>query len=166
MISPVVVQPAITIPPIFQKKIWQWSPQPRMIQFAIHRELRTVSLIANEAGLPSLLEQVSFQETELRLLIALLVYWPAYCPFEELYASFYANSQDEAARTAARQHLKRARETDQWRQEVGPIRNALSRTRKKIKAFTSASYVFDIISVFDEGYLLEVRTREEKGSPQ
>lgn len=118
-----------------------------------------MSLLSNDdTGRPSLLAQVAFQETELRVLMALLVYWPDYCPLEEIYASFYANSQDEVAKAAARQRLKRAREIGQWRQELRPIRNALSRTRKKMKAFASASYLFEIIAVFDEGYLLQVRS--------
>jgi hypothetical protein len=107
-------------------------------------------LICDESRIPRLVRQEQFTNTEMSMLLPLLELFPYYCPYEVLYASFYANgkaSEEQVER--ARQHLDEAQEEGTWEQEMRPVRCALSRARIKIRSFG-----IDISSILATGYIL------------
>jgi|GEM_PF-6844800 hypothetical protein len=95
--------------------------------------------------------QAQFTQSELKLLRHILACYPAHCPYDLLYASFYGGKPTERNLTIARQRLQEAIACDVWDEEMQPIRNVLSRTLCKLKSFG-----LDICSVLEVGYLLVI----------
>jgi hypothetical protein len=107
---------------------------------------------------PRLVQQQQLTRTEISVLLPLLEFFPYYCPYEFLYASFYGDGQVNEANTAdARRHLQEAEQDGMWHQEMRPVRCALSRTRQKVRSFG-----IDISSLLATGYML-VMTRHDEG---
>src|SRR5947209_1589080 len=102
---------------------------------ALNLHLGTLSyLCSNEDG-PQLVVQKQFTRSELSLLLPLLESFPHHCPYEVLYAHFYNGTVTEQMIEDARQHLQEALDRGTWDQELRPLRNVLSRTRIKLRAF-------------------------------
>jgi len=95
--------------------------------------------------------QQQFTFSELSVLRPLLESFPYYCPYEDLFASFYNGTVTNAVVLRCRQRLQRALHDGTWEQEMRPVRNVLSRTRLKLRTFG-----FNISSILETGYILMV----------
>ena len=142
------------------EKILHFSLQdslPNGHTLVLNTRFGTLSYLSCTNGMPRLIRQEQFTNTEMSVLMPLLEMFPYYCPYEVLYGSFYGNGQATEENTArARQHLMASEIEGTWDQEMRPIRCALSRARLKICAFG-----VDISSILATGYILMVVTREE-----
>nr|BBH88965.1 hypothetical protein KTC_37160 [Thermosporothrix sp. COM3] len=118
---------------------------------ALNTKFGTLSYLAYDGDRLQMIAQEQFTGTEMSVLLPLLDMFPYFCPYEALYASFYNGRVSEEAVAQARRHLNRAQEENSWDQEMRPIRDALSRTRLKLKHFG-----FDISSILSTGYILLV----------
>jgi hypothetical protein len=125
---------------------------------ALHTTLGTLSQIACEEGLPRLLAEQQFTNSEICVLLPLLEAYPHYCPYEVLLASFINGYVSEAEVQRCRKRLSLAQAEGVWDQEMRPVRNVLSRTRIKLYAFG-----IDIFSILETGYVLMRRTRQRPG---
>lgn len=115
-------------------------------------------LSCDEVGMPRLLKQEQFTNTELSVLMPLLELFPYYCPYEVLYASFYGGGKaNEESIASARDHLDQAMAEGNWDQEMRPVRCALSRTRLKMRTFN-----VDISSILSTGYILLISSDPEE----
>jgi hypothetical protein len=118
----------------------------------LNREIGTVALLCCRQELPHMLEEQRFTLNELCVLLPLLESFPYYCPYEVLLASFTNGRATEATIARARQRLQQAQEAGVWDQEMRPVRNVLSRTRIKTRAFG-----IEISSILETGYILLAR---------
>jgi hypothetical protein len=100
--------------------------------FALHRELRTLSLLCEG---PLLLEQQQFSDSELRLLTPILDAYPYYCPYEVLLAHVSTRVVTVSVITECHQRLQVARLQGTLRQELKPVRRAISSLRAKLHSF-------------------------------
>jgi hypothetical protein len=129
---------------------------------ALDLSIRTLSRLSYEErrSYPLLLQQAHFTLAELHLLYPLLTLYPAYSPYEVLFASFTRGYDhlNEQTINKARRHLNEAQSIPgAWDAEVRPIRNVLSRMRIKLNALG-----IDVISMVETGYLLIERGRRIK----
>jgi hypothetical protein len=124
---------------------------------ALNTTFGTLSyLVADGAGMPRLLRQEQFTNTEMSVLLPMLELFPYYCPYEVLYANFYSGGKAGEEQIAeAREHLDTAMEDGVWDQEMRPVRCALSRTRLKMRTFN-----VDISSILATGYILLITQPE------
>jgi hypothetical protein len=99
---------------------------------ALHSEVRALSLLCDG---PELLEQQQFSDSEFRVLKAVLEAFPYYCPYEVLLASVTAHTANVPTITQCRKRLQAAQRHGEWRQELRPIRRALSSLRSKLHVF-------------------------------
>lgn len=99
---------------------------------ALHAEVRALSLLCDG---PELLEQQQFSDSEFRVLKAVLEAFPYYCPYEALLASVTAHAVNVSTITQSRKRLQAAQSHGEWRQELRPIRRALSSLRNKLHVF-------------------------------
>ncbi len=113
--------------------------------------LGTLSALSFNDEQPRLVMQQQFSGSELSLLRPLLESFPQYCPYEQMFASFYNNDVTESIVAHWHQHLQEAREEGIWEHEMKPIRNVLSRVRLKLRKFG-----IHISSVLEMGYILMV----------
>ncbi|GER86961.1 hypothetical protein KDW_11230 [Dictyobacter vulcani] len=139
-----------------QNKILHFSLQdslPAGHIMVLNTHFGTLSYLAcDEMNIPRLLKQEQFTNTEMSVLMPLLELFPYYCPYEVLYAHFYAGGKaSEADIVKAREHLEDAMAEGIWDQEMRPVRCALSRTRLKMRSFN-----VDISSILATGYILLV----------
>src|SRR5436190_23646977 len=102
---------------------------------ALNIQFGTLSYLSCVDDRALLLMQEQFTSTEMSVLLPLLEAFPYYCPYEVLYASFYNGRVTDEAVTRSRHHLDQAIEDGLWDQEMRPIRDALSRTRLKLRHF-------------------------------
>jgi hypothetical protein len=125
---------------------------------ALNLSLGTLSLIANsrDNSYPYLLAEQQFTTSELCVLVPLLKYYPHYCPYEVLLASFYNGNTNETTIERSRNRLYEAQLEGIWDQEMRPVRNVLSRARLKMRAFR-----IEISSILETGYVL-MRLSERK----
>ncbi len=135
-------------------KILHFSLQdslPARHTLVLNTNFGTLSYLSCDAvGMPRLLKQEQFTNTELSVLLPLLELFPYYCPYEVLYASFYGGGKaTEESIASAREHLDEAMAAGCWDQEMRPVRCALSRTRLKMRTFN-----VDISSILSTGYIL------------
>jgi len=119
---------------------------------ALNTQLGTLSHISSHNGIPMLLEEQQFAPGEICLLKPLLEAHPHFCPSEVLLANLNCNNASERA-VALQEALMERR----WSQEMGPVRNLLSRVRPKMHAFE-----IDIFSIVETGYILMSRPRQFK----
>ncbi|GCF11277.1 hypothetical protein [Dictyobacter arantiisoli] len=126
---------------------------------ALNMTFGTLSYLTSDAtGIPRLLKQEQFTNTEMSVLLPLLELFPYYCPYEVLYAGFYGGGKaSEESIAAARQHLDEAMAEGIWDQEMRPVRCALSRTRLKMRSFN-----IDISSILATGYILLIAGEPDK----
>jgi hypothetical protein len=126
---------------------------------AVNLAFGTLSyLVCDNSSTPRLVRQEQFTHTEMSVLLPLLELFPYYCPYEVLYASFYADGKVNDANTVqARIHLEEAQEEGIWEQEMRAVRCALSRARLKIRSFG-----IDISSILATGYILMIAMEHEE----
>ena len=131
---------------------------PQGHTLALNLSLGTLSLIANshDNSYPLLLTEQQFTASELCVLVPLLKYYPHYCPYEVLLASFYNGNTNEASIERSRNRLYEAQLEGIWDQEMRPVRNVLSRARLKMRSFR-----IEISSILETGYVL-MRLSERK----
>jgi hypothetical protein len=124
---------------------------PEGYTLALNTTLGTLSYLrSNEQGARMLMQQ-QFTFSELSVLRPLLESFPYYCPYEDLFASFYNGTVTDAVVLRCRQRLQRALREGTWEQAMRPVRNVLSRTRLKLRTFG-----FNISSILETGYILMV----------
>ena len=109
---------------------------------------------------PRLLGTCLFTPSEVSVLAPLLDYYPHFCPYAVLLASFYG-STEEAAIARARAQLEQARQSGTWDRQMRPVRNVLSRTRLRL-----GSLGITILSLFETGYTLMPARASRDGSPR
>ncbi|GHO43314.1 hypothetical protein [Ktedonospora formicarum] len=118
---------------------------------ALNPKFGTLSYLAYDDDRLLMVAQEQFTGTEMSVLLPLLEMFPYYCPYEALYASFYNGRISEETVEQSRKKLDEALEEGLWDQEMRPIRDALSRTRIKLKKFG-----IDVSSILATGYILMV----------
>lgn len=125
---------------------------------ALNTRIGTLSYLCSDGDRLFMRAQEYFSGTEMSLLLSLLEMFPYYCPYEVLYARFYHGRYitDEIV-AQSRCHLYQVLEDGQWDQEMRPIRDALSRTRTKLRTFG-----LEISSILTTGYMLILRKEKEK----
>jgi hypothetical protein len=122
---------------------------PASHTLVLNRKLGTLSYLSKGTDHPRLVMQQQFTTSELSLLLPLLELYPDYCPYEVMFASFYNGTITEETVELCRQRLYEALERGTWDQQLRPLRNVLSRTRMKLRAFG-----IDISSILETGYIL------------
>jgi hypothetical protein len=90
-----------------------------------------------------------FTTSERCVLLPLLEAYPYYCPYEVLLASLTSGRLTETTIARCRGRLQEAQEAGVWDHEMRPVRNVLSRTRFKTRAFG-----LEIASIVETGYML------------
>ena len=116
---------------------------------ALNPSLGTLSHLVCKQDRPHMLMEQQFTTSEICVLLPLLEAYPYYCPYEVLLASFNNGRVTEATITRFRQRLQEAQEAGVWDIEMRPVRNVLSRTRLKTRAFG-----IEISSILETGYIL------------
>ena len=116
---------------------------------ALNTTLGTLSHLAIEQDSPRMITEQQFTTSEICVLMPLLEAHPYYCPYEVLLASFNNGRITETAVARCRERLQAAQEEGVWDQEMRPVRNVLSRTRLKTRAFG-----IEISSILETGYIL------------
>jgi hypothetical protein len=116
---------------------------------ALNASLGTLSHLVCKQDRPHMLMEQQFTTSEICVLLPLLEAYPYYCPYEVLLASFNNGRVTEATITRFRQRLQEAQEAGIWDIEMRPVRNVLSRTRLKTRAFG-----IEISSILETGYIL------------
>ncbi|MDQ2906724.1 MAG: hypothetical protein M3Y81_24710 [Chloroflexota bacterium] len=123
---------------------------PAGYSLALNIPLGTLSCLSSSDGEPRLVIQQQFTTSELSVLLPILTSFPYYCPYEELFASFYNGTVTEILIEDCRQRLQDALDTGNWEQQMRPIRNVLSRVRIKMRAFG-----VNISPILETGYMLK-----------
>ncbi|GAC1647401.1 MAG: hypothetical protein NVS4B12_15150 [Ktedonobacteraceae bacterium] len=116
---------------------------------ALNTTLGTLSHLASMQDRPRMFMEQQFTTSEICVLMPLLEAHPYYCPYEVLLASFNNGHVTETAVARCRERLQEAQEAGVWDQEMRPVRNVLSRTRLKTRAFG-----IEISSILETGYIL------------
>jgi hypothetical protein len=116
---------------------------------ALNTKFGTLSYLSYEGDRLQMMVQEQFTSTELSVLLPLLEMFPYYCPYEVLYASFYNGRTSDDVVEQSRKKLDRAIADGSWDQEMRAVRDALSRTRIKLRHFG-----IDISSILSTGYIL------------
>ena len=116
---------------------------------ALNTSLGTLSHLVCKDDRPQMLMEQQFTSSEIYALLPLLEAYPYYCPYEVLLASFNNGRVTEATIARCRQRLLEAQEAGVWVIEMRPVRNVLSRTRLKTRAFG-----IEISSILESGYIL------------
>jgi len=129
---------------------------PETHTLAFNHSLSTLTLLYVSDGLPHIEEQQQFSETEALLLLPLMDAFPYHCPYEVLFAAHsYGNTQEPTV-TKCRKLLEQAEEDGVWDDAMRPLRNVLSHTRVKLRAFH-----IGLSSIYETGYIL-VNKREKE----
>jgi hypothetical protein len=128
---------------------------PDSHMLALNTTLGTLSQLACDEAGPRLVAEQQFTNSEICVLLPLLNYYPHYCPYEVLLASFNSGHVTDEAIADCRQRLNSAQADGDWDQEMRPVRNVLSRTRLKLHTFG-----IDIFSILETGYVLMRRARQ------
>lgn len=116
---------------------------------ALNKELGVLSCFTSNGTEVRLVLQSQFSPGELSVLIPLLDSFPYYCPYETIYASFYNGEITDKIIEQSRRRLFRAQENGEWEAEMRPVRNVLSRTRIKLRAFG-----INVTSILETGCVL------------
>ncbi len=116
---------------------------------ALNTTLGTLSHLAYIQDRPRMFMEQQFTTSEICVLMPLLEAHPYYCPYEVLLSSFNNGRITEASVARCRERLQEAQEAGVWDQEMRPVRNVLSRTRLKTRAFG-----IEISSILETGYIL------------
>jgi len=116
---------------------------------ALNTTIGTLSHLVCKQDRPHMLTEQQFTTSEICVLMPLLESYPYYCPYEVLVASFNTGRVTDTAVERCRERLQEAQEAGIWDQEMRPVRNVLSRTRLKTRAFG-----IEISSILETGYIL------------
>lgn len=116
---------------------------------ALNTKFGTLSYLSLEGDRLQMIIQEQFTSTEMSVLMPLLEMFPYYCPYEVLYASFYNGKINEEIVESSRERLDVAMSDGMWDTEMRAVRDALSRTRIKLRHFG-----IDISSILATGYIL------------
>ena len=116
---------------------------------ALNTSLGTLSHLVCKDERPYMLMEQQFTTSEICVLLPLLEAYPYYCPYEVLLTSFNGGRVNDSAVARSRERLLEAQEAGVWDQEMRPVRNVLSRTRLKTRAFG-----IEISSILETGYIL------------
>lgn len=116
---------------------------------ALNTSLGTLSHLVCKQDRPHMLMEQQFTTSEICVLLPLFEAYPYYCPYEVLLANFTNGRVTEATIARCRQRLQEAQEAGIWDVELRPVRNVLSRTRLKTRAFG-----IEISSILETGYIL------------
>ncbi|HTK06178.1 MAG TPA: hypothetical protein VL485_03335 [Ktedonobacteraceae bacterium] len=116
---------------------------------ALNTTLGTLSHLVISQDRPLMVQEQQFTTSEICVLMPLLEAYPYYCPYEVLLASFNNGRVTEVTIARSRKRLLDAQEAGVWDQEMRPVRNVLSRTRLKTRAFN-----IEISSILETGYIL------------
>ena len=100
--------------------------------FALHMEMRTLSLLSEG---PMLLKQQQFSDSELRVIMPILDAYPYYCPYEVLLAYISKRVVTASVITECHQRLQEAHQQGSLRNELKPVRRAISSLRAKLHSF-------------------------------
>src|SRR5579863_5137671 len=111
---------------------------------ALNTTIGTLSHLASSQDRPQMIMQQQFTSSEINLLMPLLEAYPYYCPYEVLLASFSMSKLTDANIARCKKRLEEAQEAGVWELEMRPVRNVLSRTRMKTRAFG-----IDILSILE-----------------
>ncbi|HKV00500.1 MAG TPA: hypothetical protein VJQ26_00165 [Ktedonobacteraceae bacterium] len=132
---------------------------PESHTLALNLYLGTLSLLASSptGSYPYLLAEQQFTGSELSVIVPLLKYYPHYCPYEVLLASFNYGNISETMIERSRKRLHEAQLEGIWDQEMRPVRNVLSRARLKMRAFR-----IEISSILETGYILMVLSERKR----
>ncbi len=99
---------------------------------ALNLETRTLSLLSYG---PTLIMQQQFSVNEMNVLEPILESFPHYCPYEVLLAHISSHTITPASIAHCHQRLQEAQNGGTWKQELRPIRRALSSLRSKLHRF-------------------------------
>lgn len=121
---------------------------------ALNTELGILSCFTDSGTEIRMVLQRQFSPGELSVLIPLLDSFPYYCPYETLYASFYNGEVTDKIIEQSRRRLFWAQENGAWEAEMRPVRNVLSRTRIKLRAFG-----INVTSIIETGCVLRPVTK-------
>jgi hypothetical protein len=124
---------------------------------ALNTTIGTLSHLVCKQDRPHMLTEQQFTTSEICVLMPLLESYPYYCPYEVLLASFNTGRVTDATVERCRQRLQEAQEAGVWDQEMRPVRNVLSRTRIKTRAFG-----IEISSILETGYILMYMAEHRK----
>jgi hypothetical protein len=102
------------------------------LMFALNRKTRTLSLLSEG---PLLLMEQQLSVNEMHMLIPMLESFPHYCPYEVLLAHISGQTVNSASIERCRCVLQEAQSRGTGRQELRPIRRALSSLRTKLHFF-------------------------------
>ena len=102
------------------------------LMFALNLKTRTLSLLSEG---PLLLMEQQLSVNEMHMLIPMLELFPHYCPYEVLLAHISSQTVNSASIERCRCVLQEAQSRGTWRQELRPIRRALSSLRTKLHFF-------------------------------
>ena len=116
---------------------------------ALNTTIGTLSHLVVKQDRPHMLMEQQFTTSEICVLMPLMESYPYYCPYEVLLASFNTGRVNETTVERCRERLLEAQEAGVWDQEMRPVRNVLSRTRLKTRAFG-----IEISSILETGYIL------------
>ena len=112
---------------------------PNLVQgshrLIVHKEKRTLSLISHDDDGPNLVQQERLSDNELQVIVPILRRFPHYCPYEVLLASIFSRTTIESTVTNWRLRLLEAHDNGTWKQEIRPLRRALSSLRPKLYSF-------------------------------
>lgn len=138
--------------PLENEDILHFSLQgllPTGYTLALNPILGTLCQIVVNQDRPQMTMEQQFSNSEVSVLLPLLESYPYYCPYDQLLASFTYGKVTETTVERCRQHLQEAMEEGVWDSEMRPMRNVLSRTRLKARAFG-----MEISSIVETGYIL------------
>ncbi len=124
---------------------------------ALNTLLGTLSHLSCVDNQPVMLGEQQFTTSEISVLLPLLEAYPYYSPYEVLLASFNTGRTNETAVARSRKRLLEAQDAGVWDQEMRPVRNVLSRTRLKTRAFG-----IEISSILETGYILMVKKKSRR----
>lgn len=124
---------------------------------ALNTTLGTLSHLTSSQDRPQMTMQQQFTTSEINVLLPLLDSYPYYCPYEVLLASFSMGKLTDTNIARCKNRLEEAQEAGVWDLEMRPVRNVLSRTRIKTRAFG-----IDILSILETGYILMVTAESKK----
>lgn len=125
---------------------------------ALNTRYGTLSRLLCKQDHPYIVQQLPFSASETSLLLPLLEAYPFYCPYETLVTSFNGAHLTEATIEYHRKRLQEIQKVGAWEQELRPLRNALSRTRLKLRLFD-----IEISSILETGYILRPVARGAHG---
>jgi hypothetical protein len=117
---------------------------------AVDYQYGYVSYLCTDAARGHLKKGMLLTLTEVRILVPLLSYFPYYCPYEVLHATYTSGRIDELIIHNSRLILQDASQQGYWNQEFRSVRGVISRVRQKLTVFD-----LDIGSIIQTGYQLQ-----------